>query len=125
MLIHPTVEKLRELQLAGMADGLVDQLQTQDVSSLSFEDRLGLLVDREEAARENRRLKTRLTQARLRLPACMEDIDYRNRRGLGKALVLSLASCQWITEHLNVVITGPTGVSVRSRAYSLAPDPRA
>jgi DNA replication protein DnaC len=120
MLIHPTVEKLRELQLAGMADGLIDQLQTQDVASLSFEDRLGLLVDREETVRENRRLKTRLTQARLRLPACTEDIDYRSRRGLSKALVLSLASCQWISEHLNVVITGPTGVGKTYLGCALA-----
>jgi DNA replication protein DnaC len=120
MLIHPTVEKLRDLQLAGMADGLVDQLRTPDVADLSFEDRLGLLVDREETARANRRLKTRLTQARLRLPACMEDIDYRSRRGLGKSLMLSLASCQWIGEHLNVVITGPTGVGKTYLGCALA-----
>jgi DNA replication protein DnaC len=120
MLIHPTVEKLRELQLAGMADALIDQLQTPDAASLSFEDRLGLLVDREETARENRRLKTRLTQARLRLPACTEDIDYRSRRGLSKTLILSLASCQWIAEHLNVVITGPTGVGKTYLGCALA-----
>jgi DNA replication protein DnaC len=120
MLIHPTVEKLRELQLAGMADALIDQLQTPDVASLSFEDRLGLLVDREETVRENRRLKTRLTQARLRLPACTEDIDYRSRRGLSKTLILSLASCQWIAEHLNVVITGPTGVGKTYLGCALA-----
>jgi DNA replication protein DnaC len=120
MLTHPTVEKLRGLQLVGMADGLTDQLRTPDVASLSFEDRLGLLVDREETARANRRLKTRLTQARLRLPACIEDIDYRSRRGLGKAVILSLASCQWIAEHLNVVITGPTGVGKTYLACALA-----
>jgi DNA replication protein DnaC len=120
MLNHPTIEKLRRLQLEGMADALADQLQAPDEQSLSFEERLGLLVDREEMARANRRLKTRLTQARLRLPACVEDIDYRSRRGLSKAVILNLASCRWIAEHLNVAITGPTGVGKTYLACALA-----
>jgi DNA replication protein DnaC len=120
MLTHPTEEKLRQMQLVGMADALADQLRTPDVTALTFEDRLGLLVDREETARANRRLKTRLTQAKLRLPACLEDLEYRSRRGLSKSVVLSLASCRWVQDHLNVLITGPTGVGKTYLACALA-----
>jgi DNA replication protein DnaC len=120
VLTHPTEEKLRKMQLVGMADALADQLRTPDVAALTFEDRLGLLVDREETARANRRLKTRLTQARLRLPACVEDIDYRSRRGLSKSVVLALGSCRWVQDHLNVLITGPTGVGKTYLACALA-----
>ncbi|MBK7702920.1 MAG: ATP-binding protein [bacterium] len=113
MLIHPTVEKLRNCSWPAWPTAWSISCDPGR-GRPSFEDRPGLLVDREETARANRRLKTRLTQARLRLPACMEDIDYRSRRGLGKSLMLSLASCQWIAAHLNVVITGPTGVARRT-----------
>jgi len=68
--------------------------------------------------RENRRLNTRLKKARLRLCACLEDIEYRQKRGLDKSLILSLASFQWIAEHLNLLITGPTGVG---KSYLPAP----
>ena len=82
MLTHPTVEKLTTMRLSGMAKGLDDQLQTPDIESLSFEERLGLLVDREQTERETRQLKSRLTRAKLRQKACVEDIDYRAGRGL-------------------------------------------
>jgi DNA replication protein DnaC len=81
-----------------------------DSQTLSFDDRLGLLVDRELTERSDRRLTTRLRQAKLRLSACLEDLDYRHPRGLDKSFMLSLASCQWVKEHRNVLITGPTGV---------------
>ncbi|HRD02275.1 MAG TPA: IS21-like element helper ATPase IstB [Candidatus Saccharicenans sp.] len=110
MLVQPTVEKLYSLKLTGMAKALEEQLQMQDMESLSFEERFGLLVDREMTERQNRRLFLRLKKAKLRLNASVEDIDYRTSRGLDKALVLKLASCRWIEEHLNVLITGPTGV---------------
>jgi DNA replication protein DnaC len=76
---------------------------------LSFAERLGLLVDRELNERENRRLASRLRAAKLRQHACIEDIDYHHPRGLDKSLIQSLATCQWLREQLNVLITGLTG----------------
>ncbi len=110
MLVHPTLEKLQALKLSGMAKALEEQLQMQDMESLSFEERFGLLIDREMTERRNRKLFLRLKKAKLRLNASVEDIDYRTSRGLDKTLVLQLSSCRWIEEHLNVLITGPTGV---------------
>lgn len=110
MLIHPTLDTLQALRLSGMAKALQEQMNMPDINELSFEERLGLLVDREVTERGNRRLKTRLRKARLRLNASIEDINYRADRGLDKALILSLAACQWIQDHLNILITGPTGV---------------
>ena len=78
--------------------------------ALSFEERLGLLVDREWTERENRRLAGRLAKARLRQAAALEDVDWRTPRGLDKSVVLALGSCQWIAQHQNCLITGPTGV---------------
>src|ERR1700704_5319612 len=87
MLTHPTLDKLQTLRLTGMYQALVEQLQMPDIAALTFEERLGLLVDRESTERENRRLTTRLRQAKLRQTACIEDIDYRNPRGLDKSLM--------------------------------------
>jgi DNA replication protein DnaC len=110
MLMHPTLDKLQTLRLHGMSQALVEQLQMPDIAALTFEERFGLLVDRELTERENRRLTTRLRQAQLRQTACIEDIDYRHPRGLDKSLVARLATCQWVREHHNVLITGPTGI---------------
>lgn len=110
MLTVPTLEKLRELRLNGMVKGFEEQSSSSDCHALTFEERLGLLVDRELTERNNRRLRTRLQRAKLRQQACMEDIDYHQPRGLDKSLMKSLAACQWIRDHLNVLVTGPTGV---------------
>ncbi|WP_432209940.1 IS21-like element ISSpu5 family helper ATPase IstB [Marinobacter alkaliphilus] len=110
MLKHPTLDKLHALKLTGMAAALADQSATPDITDLSFEERLGLLVDREMTERDNRRMTSRLRRAKLRHNAILEDLDYRYSRGLDKGLVQSLAGCQWVKEHLNVLITGPTGV---------------
>lgn len=110
MLTIPTLEKLRELRLDGMARAFEEQMASSEFKDLSFEERIGLLVDRELTARNNRRLRTRLKKARLRQAACVEDIDYQHPRGLDKSLMKSLATCQWVSEKLNVLITGPTGV---------------
>lgn len=120
MLMSPTLEKLKEMRLLGMAGALEDQLQTPEIASLGFEERLGLLVDREQTERDNRRLKTRLTKARLRQQASLEDIDYSGNRGLDKAQLLDLGSCQWITERNNLLLTGPTGAGKTYIACALA-----
>jgi len=120
MLNHPTLDKLETLRFNGMAKALTEQMAVPDIEELSFEERLGLLVDREMTAREDRRLKTRLRQAKLKQTACVEDIDYRQPRGLDKSLLLDLAGCQWIKRHLNIMITGPTGVGKTWIACALA-----
>ena len=120
MLTHPTLEKLRSLKLSGMVKALEEQIQVEDLTELTFEERLGLLVDREVTERRNRKLQTLLKKAKLRLNASIEDIDYRHPRDLDKSLILSLASCQWIEEHNNILITGPTGVGKSYLACALA-----
>ena len=120
MLNHPTLEKLKTLKFHGMARAWQEQLNSSDFDSLSFGERFGLLVDREFSERENRRLKTRLKSARLRQQACMEDIDYQHQRGLDKSLMLSLGTCRWIDEHLNILLTGPTGTGKSFIACALA-----
>lgn len=110
MLSIPTVEKLRELKLYGMLKAFEEQAASSNYTDLSFEERFALIVDRELTEKENRRLTSRLQQAKLRQQACMENIDYRAPRGLDKSLMQSLAQCQWIKEGLNVLITGPCGV---------------
>jgi DNA replication protein DnaC len=102
-----------------MLKALQEQMSMTEGESLSFEERLGLLVDREVIERDNRRLTTRLKKARLRQNASVEDIDYRHRRGLERLLILSLAGCQWIQKHLNAIITGPTGVGKTYLARAL------
>lgn len=87
-----------------MLKALEEQLNTADVQHLSFEERLGLIVDREATHRENRRLKNRLAKAILRHDACLEDIDYRQKSGMDKFLIMALVSCRWIAEHHNLLI---------------------
>lgn len=120
MLTHPTLEKLQSLKLLGMVKALEEQMQMSDIGELGFEQRLGLLVDREVTERRNRKLRIRLKKAKLRLNASLEDIDYRSPRGLDKSLLLRLASCQWVEEHDNILITGPTGVGKSFLACALA-----
>jgi len=119
MLTHPTLEKLRALRLNGMLKALSEQQQMSDLGSLGFEERLGLLIDREMTDRDNRRLETRLKKAKLRHCCCMEDLDFKAARGLDKALILSLAACTWIARGINVLICGPTGIGKSYLACAL------
>jgi DNA replication protein DnaC len=120
MLTHPTIEKLHNLKLTGMVKALAEQQQITEIDSLGFEERLGLLVDRETTERENRKLSTRLKKAKLRQSASVEDIDFRRSRGMDKALILSLAACAWIAKGINILICGPTGVGKSYIACALA-----
>jgi len=119
MLQQPTLDKLQELKLPGMLKAYQEQLQRPDSQALSFDERLGLLVDRELTERANRRLSTRLRFARLRQEACLEDIDFRHPRGLDRAVLLSLADGRWITHHDNCLIVGPTGAGKSYLACAL------
>lgn len=109
MLTHPILDRLLELKLTGMHRALGEQLDMSDIDTLSFEERLGLLIDREATERADRRLRYRLRTARLRQPACVEDIDYRHRRGLDRRLMQKLATGQYLHDKLNILITGPAG----------------
>ena len=120
MLTHPTVDKLYELRCTGMAKAMAEQLASPQVQNLSFEERLGLLVDRELTERHSRQLTNRLRRARLRHNACIEDIDFRAPRGLNKDLVLSLADGRWVREHLSILIIGPAGIGKSWIACALA-----
>ena len=110
MLYQPTLDKLCDLRLFGMAKALEEQNGSSQYEALTFADRLGLLVDRECAERDSNRLRLRLHKAKLRLTATIEDVDFRHPRDLDKSLVMALAGCQWIREHHNCLIIGPTGV---------------
>jgi DNA replication protein DnaC len=120
MLKHATLDQLAELKLHGMARAFEEQMQMPEIRSLSFEERLGLLVEREATERASRRLTSRLRKAKLREQAAIEDVDWRARRGLDKRQILTLASCQWIADHLNVLITGKAGVGKTFLACALA-----
>lgn len=120
MLLNPTLEKLQALKLTGVSEALDEQLRSPDIEQLAFEERLGLMVDREITVRDNRRLKTRLKKARLRQNACLEDIDYRHPRGLKREQIQQLLGNRWIQEHQNVIITGSTGVGKTWLACALA-----
>jgi DNA replication protein DnaC len=120
MLLHPTLEKLNAMRFTGMAKALEQQMNMDGLDDMGFEDRLGLLIDHEIAVRETRRLKTRLSKAKLRQDGAIEDIDFRHPRNLDKSLVLRLAECQWIKDHNNLIITGPTGVGKSYLACAFA-----
>src|SRR3954468_10897587 len=110
MLIHPLAERLRAVGMAAMADAFLEMQSNSDAPSLAREDWLGLLLDREVTARDSKRLARRLSQARLRQNAVVEDTDFRAPRGLDRTLFHKLAGCDWLRHSQHLVISGPTGV---------------
>ncbi|GMR14379.1 MAG: IS21-like element ISFK1 family helper ATPase IstB [Gemmatimonadota bacterium] len=120
MLLEQTFTQLRELRLTGMAAALEEQQAVPDIQDLAFEDRLALLLEREATVREDRRLTRLLRQAKLRLPATIEDLDFRSPRSLDRSVILRLASSDWIRRHQVVLITGATGTGKTYLACALA-----
>jgi len=120
MLNQQTLDKLYIMKLLGMADGFKEQLQQPPFQDLSFDQRFGMLVDGQWSWKENKRLKRLLKEAKLKLQASVEDIDYKTSRGIEKSVLINLTSCNWIRNHQNLLISGPTGVGKTFLACALA-----
>jgi len=110
MLTHPTLDLLHDLGLHGMAKGFKALEQNTEARALEHAEWLALLLEHEQTLRRQKRFEARSRTARLRHNASVEDIDYRAARGLDRAMFLKLASCDFIREHRNLLITGPCGV---------------
>ena len=119
MLTQPLLDKLSQLHLSGFRTALEEQLGNPQYAELSFEERLGLLVDVETTRRANNSLKRRIRAARFPLPATIEDLDLSAARGLNRAQVLQLAQSEWVSRQLNMLILGPTGAGKTYLACAL------
>lgn len=120
MLNNQTMTALSGLGLSGMATAFQEQLESVQYQELSFEERLGMLVDREVTEREAKKLTTRLRSAKLRHSASIEDIDFRTPRGLERSVIMGFMSSHWVDAHQNILVTGPTGIGKSYVACALA-----
>jgi len=109
MITQDTINKLRQMKLHGMADCYDNQLSSPAAMSLSFEERIGLIVDTEQTYQKDRKLQRLLRAAKFKTDACVEDIDFRHSRNLNQATVATLISGNWVSQGFNLIITGPTG----------------
>ncbi len=109
MLIQPLLDKLIQLRLPAFREGLQEQLHNPQYAQLAFEERLALLVDQECTRRTDRRIRRHIQAAAFPFPALIEDLDFSASRGLDRRFVLELAQCAWIANHLNAIVSGPTG----------------
>jgi DNA replication protein DnaC len=110
MLIEQTLEKMNAMKLSGMAEALKQQAGAREHAQLSFDERIGLLIDAEWTAREHRKLAKRLRSAKLRYAASLEDVDFKHPRALDRQQVLSLGNCGFVEHRHNLLIIGPTGI---------------
>ncbi len=120
MLTEPLIQQLQQLHLKGMAQALEQQMHAEDGTGRSFEDRLGLMIQNELTERASHRLAQRLRWAKLPQNACLEDLDARTPRGVDPGQLAQLTELTWIKQHLNLLITGPTGVGKSYLAAALA-----
>lgn len=120
MLMEPTIEKMNAMKLFGMRDAMTEQMTLSSYDELSFEERIGMLIDHEWIDRENRKLERRMKAAKLKVAASMEDIDYRASRGLDASLMRSLADCRWVRDNSSLLVVGPTGTGKTYLSCALA-----
>jgi DNA replication protein DnaC len=121
MLNEHTLDQLRGLRLDGMVHAIEDQASSTAAAALGFDERLALLVQREVAWRDNKRVARLLKAARLKVSAaCVEDIDWRASRTLDRSLVTALAAGDWLRHAQNLLITGMTGCGKTWLACALA-----
>lgn len=120
MFSEETHKKLTDMRMHGFAASFADYLQERRPDKLTFEERFGLMVDREWTDRQQRRFKRRINGAKLRENSCLEDINYRHPRNLDRSVMQRLSTCRWVAEHENVILTGATGLGKTWLACALA-----
>ncbi len=120
MLSNATVEKMLALRLPVLAEAFQDQLRRAELAELDFAQRVGLMVDAEWTARQQRQQRRRLKAARLRHQACLEDVDWTAPRGLDRSVILSLGTCAFVADRRNLLVTGATGVGKSFLACAFA-----